>query len=117
MWIRRTRHGEGTLTSESRQFEVVHFGQHDQQWKFLLFDGQFELGPTSDDLQTRQNDFVDVYVRDQNVSGHFPYVLQKTEVQVFVLQPREFQVAVHVSAVGVSVPEIPVMVVPIRRHG
>lgn len=44
------------------------------------------------------------------------YVLEEAEVHVFVLQPRQLQVAVHIRAVGVSVLQVAVVVLPVGRH-
>ena len=54
---------------------------------------------------------------DEDVAGDLPDVLEEAEVEVLVLEPGELQVAVDIGAVGVSVPEVPVVVLPVAGHG
>ena len=79
-------------------------------------DAEFEEGPAADDLQIGQDDATDVDVRYQDVAGHFANVLQESQVEVLVLQPRQLQIAVDVRAIGVAVAQIPVVVLAVRRH-
>ncbi len=94
----------------------MHFGEGDDEGEFLVVDVEFEQSPSADDLQGRQDDAADVDVRDEDVAGDFADVLQKSQVQVLVLEPSQFQVAVDVRAVGVAVAQIPVVVLPVGRH-
>jgi len=56
-------------------------------------------------------------VTDENVPGDLPYVLEEAEVEGFVLEPCDLQVAIDVSTVGVPVSKIPVVMLLIGRHG
>lgn len=76
-------------------------------------DVEFEEGPSSDDLESWQNDAGNVHVRDEHVAGHLADVLKEAEVLVLVLYPRKFQVTVHVRAVGIPVPQVSVVVLPV----
>ncbi len=67
-------------------------------------------------LKRRQNDPGDVDLWDENVSGDLPDVLQKAQIQILVLEPGQLQIAVHVSAVGVPIAQIPIVVLPVVRH-
>jgi len=55
-------------------------------------------------------------VTDENVPGDLPYVLEETEVEGFVLEPCDLQVAIDVSTVGVPVSKIPVVMLFVGRH-
>ena len=79
-------------------------------------DIEFEKSPATNDLKTRQNDLFDVHMADEDVSGDLPDVLKEAEVLVGVLKPCQLKVSVHVSAVGVSVSKVPVVVVSVVRH-
>lgn len=80
-------------------------------------DVELEEGSTAYDLQSRQNDLPYVHVADEHVTGDFPYVLEETEVEGLVLEPRDLQIAVDVSTVGVPVSKIPVVVLLVGRNG
>ena len=54
---------------------------------------------------------------DEDVAGDLTDVLQEGQVHVVVLQPGQLQIAIHVGAVGVPVPEIAEMMLPIVGHG
>lgn len=94
----------------------MHLGQGDDQGEFLVVDAQFEQRPSADDLQSRQDDALDVDVRDEHVARHLADVLQERQVQVFILQPSQFQVAVDVRAIGVAVAQVTVVMLAIRRY-
>lgn len=79
-------------------------------------DGGLEGGSAADDLELRESHLLDGDVGDEHVAGHLADVGQEAEVQVLVLQPRDLQVPVHVSAVGVPVLQVLVVVRPRRRH-
>ena len=78
-------------------------------------DVELEEVAAADDLQRRQDDAPDVDVRDEHVARHLADVLQEAQVQVLVLQPRQLQIAVDVRAVGVTIAQVTVMVLFIRR--
>ena len=67
-------------------------------------------------LQRRQNDSGDVHLRDEDVAGDLPDVLEKAEIQILILEPGQFQIAVDVGAVGVPISQVPVMVFPVVRN-
>ena len=56
-------------------------------------------------------------MRDEDVACHFADVLQEVQVETLVLQPRQLQVPVDVSAVGVAVAKVLVVMLAIRRNG
>lgn len=102
--------------AKSGQFQGVHLGKSNDQGEFLFSHIHFKQRPATDNLETWKYDSFYVDVRDQNVSGHFSNVLQEAQIQVLVLEPCQFEVAIHIRAVGVAVFQVPVMVVTIRRH-
>ena len=63
----------------------MHFGKGHNQSKLIFMHGQLEQSSTSDDLQRRQNDFGDIHVGNEDIAGDLPDMLQKAEVQVFIL--------------------------------
>lgn len=95
----------------------MHLGEGHDQGELVLLDGQLEQGAAPDDLEAGQDDPLDVHVGDEDVAGDLSDVLEEAEVQVLVLQPGELQVAVHVGAVGVSVPQVAVVMLPVAGHG
>ena len=107
----------GFLTSQCRHLQVVHLGEGHDQRELVLLDGELEEGPAADDLEAGQDDPLDVHVGDEDVPGDLSDVLEEAEVEVLVLEPGELQVAVNIGAVGVSVPEVPVVVLPVAGHG
>lgn len=88
-------------------------GKSDEQGKFLLVDAQLEASSPANDLQVRKNHLLRVDVRDEDVTGDLADVLEKAEIDVFILDPSQFQVPVDVAAIGVPLSEIPVMVLPV----
>ncbi len=67
-------------------------------------DAQLEQGPASDDLERWQHDPGHIHMGDQDVAGDLSDVLQEAEVQIFILQPCQFEVAVDIGAIRVSIP-------------
>ena len=67
-------------------------------------------------LQRRQNYPGDIDLGDEDIAGDLSDVLQETQVQVLILQPGQLQVAVDVGAVGVPVPQVAVVVLPVAGH-
>jgi len=53
---------------------------------------------------------------DQYIAGDLPNVVQEAQVQVLVGQPSQLQVAIHVRAVCIPIPEVPVMMLLVRGH-
>lgn len=82
----------------------------------MVADVQLEQRSAANDLEPWQNDPRDIDVTDQHVASHLADVLQEAQVEFGVGQPSDLQVAVHVRAVGESVPQIPVVVLAVRRH-
>lgn len=80
-------------------------------------DVELEEGSTAYDLQPRQNDLPYVHVADEHIACDLSYVLQEAEVECLVLEPRDLQVAVDISTVGVPVSKIPVVVLLVGRNG
>lgn len=78
---------------------------------------ELEESSTADDLQPRQDDPSHVHVTDEDVTGDLPYVLEEAEVEGFVLEPCDLQIAIDVSTVGVPVSKIPVVMLFVGRHG
>lgn len=78
--------------------------------------GELEQCSSSYDLQSRQNDLLDVHVADEHVTCDLPYILEETEVECLVLEPCDLQIAVNVSTVGVPVSKIPVVVLFVGRN-
>lgn len=78
--------------------------------------GEFEQCSSSYDLQSRQNDLLDVHVADEHITCDLPYILEETEVECLVLEPCDLQIAVNVSTVGVPVSKIPVVVLFVGRN-
>lgn len=58
-----------------------------------------------------------VHVTDEDVTGDLPYVLEKTEVEGFVLEPCDLQVTIDVSTVGVPVSKIPIVMLLVGGYG
>ena len=77
---------------------------------------ELECLSTSDDLKRWQNDFAHIDMWDEHIAGDLSDMLQEAEVLLFILQPGQFQVSVHVGTIGVSIPQIPVVVFTIWRH-
>lgn len=73
--------------SQGREFEGVHLGRGDDERELLLVVGHLEQGPSANDLQTGEYYSSEIHVRNQHVTGHFPYVLQEAQVQILILQP------------------------------
>ena len=94
----------------------MHLGEGHDQRELVLLDGQLEEGPAADDLEAGQDDPLDVHVGDEDVPGDLSDVLEEAEVEVLVLEPGKLQVAVDIGAVGVSVPEVPVVVLAVGWH-
>ena len=95
---------------------VVHFGEGDDESELIVVHVELEEGPAPDDLQAGQDDLLDVDVGDEDVAGDFPDVLEEAEVQVGLLEPSQLQVAVHVSAVGVTVSQVSIVVLSVVGH-
>lgn len=83
----------------------------------MVVDIELEEGPATDDLQPRQDDPRHVHVTDEDVTGDLPYVLEETEVEAFVLEPCDLQVAIDVSTVVVPVSKIPVVMLLVGGYG
>ena len=69
------------------------------------------------DLQSGQNHFSYVDMTDEDVTGDLADILQKAEIETWVLKPRDLQIAVDVSTVGVPVSKIPIVVLLVGRYG
>jgi hypothetical protein len=65
----------------------VYFGEGDHQGIFFAEQFGFEERPSADNLQNGQDDTPGIDMRDENVTGDFTNVLQKGEVQMFILKP------------------------------
>ena len=50
------------LTSESRQLQVVHLGEGDDERELVLVHRQLEQRPASDDLENKSKDFDTKYL-------------------------------------------------------
>ena len=50
-------------------------------------------------LEAGQYDPADIHVTDEDISSNLPDMLEKREVQVWVLEPGQLQVALHKGAV------------------
>ena len=94
----------------------MHLGEGHDQGELVLLDSQLEQSPASDDLEAGQDDPLDVHVGDEDVAGDLSDVLEEAEVEVLILEPSELEVAVHIGAVGVSVPQVPVVVLAVAWH-
>lgn len=57
-----------------------------------------------------------VHVADEDIAGDLSDILEETEVECLVLEPRDLQVAVDVSTVGVPVSKIPVVMLLVGRN-
>ena len=68
-------------------------------------------------LKWGQNDPGDVNLRDQNVASDLTDVLKEAQVEIFILEPGQLEVAVDVGAVGVSVSQVAVVVLAVVRNG
>ena len=104
------------LTSECRHLEVVHLAQGHQQGELILLDRELEQSPAPDDLEAGEDDPPDIHMGDEDIAGDLTDVLEEAQVKVLVLKPGQLQVAVHEGAVSVSVPEVPVVMLPVARH-
>ena len=93
-------------TSQSRQFQVVHLGEGDNQGKLVILHVQLEERASAHNLQGGQDDAPHVHVRDEHVAGHLPDVTEEGQVQVLILQPRQLQVPIHVRAVGIPATQL-----------
>ena len=49
----------------------------------------------------------------EDITRDLTNMLQEREVEVFILKPGQFQISVDVCAIGVSIPEISVVVLTI----
>lgn len=67
-------------------------------------DVELEECPAPDNLEAGQDNLPDVHMANEDVASDLPDVLQEAQVQVLILKPGQLQVAIHVGAVGVSVP-------------
>ena len=94
----------------------MHLGECHDQGELVLLDSQLEQSPAPDDLEAGQDDPLDVHVGDEDVAGDLSDVLEEAEVEALVLEPGELQVAVHVSAVCVSIPQVPIVMLPVAWH-
>lgn len=108
-------HRSGQNVAQRRQLQRMHLRVRHKQPKLLVQDVQLEQRSAANDLQPRQHD-VHVDMADQHVAGHLADVLQKAEIQLGVLQPRQLQIAVHVRAVRVAIAQIAEVMVAIRWH-
>lgn len=95
----------------------MHLRQSDNERKLILLHIDLEQSPSSDDLQRRQNNPPDIHMRNQNITSDFSNVLQEAEIEILVLQPSQFQISVDVSAVGVSVAKVAVVVFAVVGNG
>jgi len=50
----------------------LHLREGYEKCKVFVSDGQFEEGPTSDDLKGRQNNPLDIHVGDEDIAGDLP---------------------------------------------
>lgn len=105
------------LTSEGRHLQIVHLAHRDEEGELDVVNIELEQRPPAYDLQSGKNDFSDVDVTDEYVTGDLPDILKKAEVEGVVLEPRDLQVAVDVSTVGVPVSKVPIVVVLVGRYG
>ena len=94
----------------------MHLGQGYQQRKLIFLDRQLEQSSSSDDLEAGQDDPPDIHVGDEDVASDLLDVLEEAEVQVLVLEPGQLQVSVHEGTVGVPVPQVPIVVLPVGRN-
>lgn len=106
----------GQNVPQGGHLQVVHFRQGDDEGEFLVVYTQFEQSSTANNLQRRKDDAFDIDVRDEHVARHFANVLQEAQIEMFILEPSQFQIAIDVSAIGVAISQVSVMVFPIRRH-
>lgn len=95
----------------------MHLTHRDEQGKLDVVNGELEESSAAYDLQPWQDDLLHVHVADEHVTGNLPYVLQEAEIECLVLQPRDLQVPVDISTVGVPVSKIPVVVLLVGRNG
>lgn len=79
--------------------------------------GKLEESSAPYDLQSRQNNLLDVHVADEHVTGDLSYILEETEVECLILQPRDLQVTVDISTVGVPVSKIPIVMLFVGWNG
>ena len=54
---------------------------------------------------------------DEDVAGDLSDVPEKAEVEIVILEPGQFEIAVDVGAVGVAVPEVAVVVIAVVDGG
>lgn len=78
---------------------------------------EFEERSTSDNLQRWENNLSHIYVGDEHVACDLSDMLQEAKVIVFILQPGQFQVSIDVGAVGVSIPQVSIMMFRIACLG
>lgn len=95
----------------------MHLTHRNEQSELHVVNIEFEEGSSTYDLQSRKDDLPYVHVTNEDVSGDFSYILEKAEIEGFILEPRNLQITVDVSTVGIPVSKIPVMVVFVGRHG
>lgn len=95
----------------------MHLTHRDEESELVVVNIELEEGPTTDDLQSREDDLGHVHVTDEDVTRDLPYVLEEAEVEGFVLEPCDLQIAIDVSTVGVPVSKIPVVMLFVGRHG
>jgi len=107
----------GQNVPQCGHLQIVHLRQGDNKGKFFVVNAQFEQRPTANNLQIGKDDPFDIDVRDEDVTSHFSNVLQKGQVEMFILEPGEFQIAIDVGAVCVAIAQIAVVMFPIRWHG
>lgn len=79
--------------------------------------GKLEESSAPYDLQSRQNNLLDVHVADEHVTGDLSYILEETEVECLILQPRDLQVTVDIRTVGVPVSKIPIVMLFVGWNG
>ena len=65
---------------------------------------------TTDDLQSWQDHSTHVDMTDKNVTGNFANILQETKVGGIILDPRDLQVTIDISAIRVPISEVSVVV-------
>lgn len=96
----------------------MHLRKSNEKGKTGFHDREFEEGSSTDDLQRGQHYLLHIYMRNKHIARYLTNVLEEGEVEVFILQPGEFQVAIDVGAIDESISEIPVVMVPVGgdRH-
>lgn len=104
------------LTSQCWHFNGIHFAQGYEETEFLIMNAELEQRTTSYYLKFWKNYPLHVHVRHENISCNFSNVFEETQIQFFVLDPCQLQVAVNVAAIGISFSKVPIMMVSIRWH-